>query len=87
MENKKTYLFDFITGEILTCDPQIEEEIFEERHDNYKDNINVLCGRTFIEGHKVYFFYDATQNEVIQTWMANVIEDMENFSASHWYVK
>ena len=82
MENKKTYLFDFITGEILTCNPQTEEEIFEERHDNYKDNINVLCGRTFIEGHKVFFFYDVTKEEMIKAYIEDTIIGFDNLSVN-----
>ena len=63
-----TLLFDFINGEILEFPSEREQEIVQEKHNDYKDNY-VVFGRDYFEGHNVWFIKDINDTLVSRLYL------------------
>lgn len=48
-------LFDFVTNEIIEFDNKQETQIINNKHQLYKDKINLVFGRDYLCGVYVWF--------------------------------
>lgn len=60
---KTMLLFDFVNGEILEFPSEKEQEIVQEKHEEYKD-LFLIFGRDYFEGHNVWFIKDITDTSI-----------------------
>lgn len=65
---KTTLLFDFVNGEILEFPNEREQEIVQEKHEQYKD-LFLVFGRDYFEGHNVWFIKDVRDELVTRLYL------------------